>query len=421
MRHTTRYFGLILLPFITLVLGWLLGYNQAVFNASQQTPPTTENPNKNNQKEEGGGVLPLFFQSGVARPQVDTSVFWNVWDILEKKYLNHTKFNNQKMIYGATHGMVNALDDPFTLFMDPQETKDFNSSLEGSLEGIGAELTIKNDHLVVISPLKASPAEKAGLLPGDIIYKIDDKLASSLSLVEAVKLIRGRPGTEIVLAIIRGVSSEPIEVKIVRQNIQVTSVSWELKTNNIAYLSINQFGDKTTNEFKKAVQEIMLKKPEGLALDLRFNGGGYLEGALDIASEFIEKGTVVRIETNTSTENRESRGNAHFKDLPVVVLINKGSASASEIVAGALRDYGLAYLVGETSFGKGTVQEFETLKDNSSVRYTVARWLTPKGYWVNEKGIVPDLEIKMTDEDYKTGQDPQLEVALSYLKGKVED
>lgn len=351
--------------------------------------------------------------------QADMTVFWNIWDLLEKDFIHEETLDNQKMVYGAVKGMVEALDDPYTSFMDPAETTEFDQNLNGTLTGIGTELTVKDQSLTVVTPLKDSPAEKAGIMSGDVIYKIDGNLASEMSWFEAVMGIRGEKGTTVVLTIIREGTDDPFEVSIVRDNVSIESVTMEDEGEGIYLLNIYQFNDKTLLEFQEKVNELLLNEPKGLILDLRNNGGGYLEISVDIVSAFIVgQKEVVTIKRRDESDNETMyvNGSHLLANIPMVVLINEGSASASEIVAGALQDHKRALIMGETSFGKGSVQEVSKLSDGSSIRMTIAKWYTPNGNNIDEIGITPDIEVSYTEEDYQNGTDPQLAAANEYLK-----
>jgi len=346
----------------------------------------------------------------------DLSIFWHVWDMMSKDYIDTDELNNQKMVYGAIKGMVGSVHDPYTYFMDPDDTKEFTQNLNGQLEGIGAELTIKEGNLFVVTPLKDSPAEKAGLLAGDLIYKIDDVIANDMTLYDAVMKIRGEKGTNVILTVIRENETKPIDVSITRMDINVDSVTMESKEDGIYLLNIYKFGDKTADEFEEKIQKLVLLNPKGIILDLRNNGGGYLDVAVDIASKFIKNGKViVSIKSRNKDDNQvmKSTNDPVFPDVPVVVLINGGSASASEILAGALQDLKRGILIGEQSFGKGTVQEVTDLRDGSSIRMTIAKWYTPNDININKVGITPDIEVKFDDNN---DEDVQLSKAVEYLK-----
>ncbi|MFC1810759.1 S41 family peptidase [Patescibacteria group bacterium] len=347
---------------------------------------------------------------------VDLGLFWNVWDKLEGSYLEEGRVqNDQNLIYGSIKGLVDSLDDPYTVFMTPDETKEFEQSLNGTLEGVGIEITVEEGLLIVISPLKDSPAEKAGILPGDIIFMIDSEIAADMTLFEAIMNIRGERGTPVTLTILRENVDEPFEVTITRDTINEESVYYELMEENIAYVAISQFSDNTTEEFDKTVQNILLEDPKGLIIDLRFNGGGYLDIAVDILSEFLDGEKVaVQIVTRDEELNETIQvwDDARLPKIPIVVLVNFGSASASEILAGAIQDHKRGLVIGEQTFGKGSVQEVEVLEDGSSLRLTIAKWLTPNGRDIEEVGIVPDRIIEI---DYESEIDTQLQEAFDYL------
>ena len=351
---------------------------------------------------------------------LDLSTFWQVRNLLKDKYIHTESLKDQEMVWGATRGMVAALGDKFTEYMDPTETKDFNDSLNDQLEGIGAELTVRDGALVVVSTIKNSPAQKAGLLPDDIVYKIDTKETGDMTLYDAIKKIRGAKDTAVTLTLLRKAKDKPFDVKIIRDAITVASVTYEEVVKGIWHLSVNQFSDGTKIEFNKAINEIKLKNPKGIILDLRWDGGGYLNGAVDVLSAFFKGDThVVSIEykDKQSNEKLKTDGSAAFPDLPLVVLVNKGSASASEIVAAAIQDLKRGVIMGSVSYGKGTVQEVDPLPDGSSLRYTIAKWNAPTGRNINGIGITPDIIVEPKDEDVDKKFDRQLDEAEKYLNG----
>jgi len=355
---------------------------------------------------------------------LDFSLFWKVWQELGNSFYDPGRLNPKTMTYGAISGMVNSLNDPYTVFFNPQQTKEFENEANGTFEGIGAEIDKKNGQIVIVAPLEGTPAQKAGLRPGDQILKIDDTSTVDLSSDEAVKLIRGPQGTSVTLSILREGWDAPQEFKITRTVIIIPSLKWELKTaangDKIAYIKLYQFSQVASSDFSKVALEIIKSPAQKIILDLRDNPGGYLQVAQNITGWFIKSGTLILTEDfGEGKEKNEYRaeGNEKLLNFPIVVLINKGSASASEIVAGALRDDRGIKLIGETSFGKGVVQELENLDDGSSLKITVAKWLTPKGQSIIDKGLEPDVKIEMTDNDYKEGKDPQLDKALEVIQG----
>lgn len=369
---------------------------------------------------EGGNNVPIVSDSLKSE---NLKLLFEVWDILKNEYVEEKSIDKEKQVYGAVRGMVDSLEDPYTVFMTPDQSKEFQNNLDGNLEGIGVEVTIENQNLVVVSPIKGSPAEKANIKPGDIIYEIEGKETSQMSLYEAIMKIRGNKGTLVHLTILRKGEQDPVNVSIVRDSIQIESVSWEEKDENIAYIAINQFSDSTLTELQNAINEILLKEPKGLILDLRYNGGGYLDIAVDILGEFIEgkkKAVVIKQREESKNEDIYLEGKGHLADIPLVVLVNYGSASASEILAGAIQDYKRGIVIGEQTFGKGSVQEVITLEDGSSLRMTIAKWFTPLGRTIDHVGIQPDRLVEYTDEDVETSRDPQLEASLQYLNENSE-
>ncbi|MDP2820588.1 MAG: S41 family peptidase [bacterium] len=348
---------------------------------------------------------------------VDFSLFWDVWRILQEKYVDKSKLTAEKMVVGAISGMVESLEDPYTSFFTEQESKEILEDLSGKFEGVGMEVGIKDETIVVVAPIGGTPAQKAGILAGDKILAIDEKTTRGMALDKAVKLIRGTKGTTVKLIILRENWEESKEIKIIRDLIEIPSYKLEFKE-DIAYLRLYQFFSKTSTDFTNAVNEIVSKNPKGIILDLRDNPGGYLEVARDIASWFIEKNEVVVIEDFGNGEQKihKANGRSFLKNFPMVVIVNKGSASASEILAGALRDDRGIKLIGEKTFGKGSVQELQGLLGGSSVKITIAKWLTPKGNLIDGVGLEPDVEVKFTEEEMEQKKDPQLEKAMEIIK-----
>ncbi len=310
---------------------------------------------------------------------VDFSLFWKVWDIVKAKHIDSQDLDAQKMVYGAITGMLKATGDPYTAFFDPEENKAFSQDLGGSFEGIGAELGVKDNLLTVIAPLDSSPAQKAGLRAGDKILKIGDKIVSDMTIDESIALIRGKKGTEVKLTILPNGEKDTKEISIIRDTIEVKSVKIDYEESNIARIEITKFGENTDKEFNAAVKEVLAKNTKGIILDLRNNPGGLLDKAITIASRMIPTGKVVVSEEDAAgkKESFSTEGGDSLSSIPMVVLINGGSASASEILAGALKDDQGTTLIGEKSFGKGSVQELINLPQGSSVKVTVAKWLTP--------------------------------------------
>lgn len=374
-------------------------------------------------------------QNPPASVSVDFSLFWDVWQRIYRSYIDRATIDPQKMIWGAISGMVDALGDPYTTYLPPKDNKDFKENLGGAFEGIGAQLGMKDNRVIVIAPLKGMPAEGAGIRAGDYIMKVDNEDTTGWSVTETVNKIRGPKGTTVKLTILHENNGKAVDISIVRNTITVPSVDWWVKpvsqiteisgvsstknlpqSGTIAYIRLSQFGDNTNADWEKAVADVVAagSTVKGLVLDVRNNPGGYLEGAVWIASEFVKSGTVVSQVNSDGTRvdySVDRRGS--LLNIPMIILINKGSASAAEIVSGALRDYKRATLVGETSFGKGSVQTPEDLPDGSSVHITTGRWLLPKGDSISKKGITPDIVIA-TDAT-NASVDAQLQKAVELL------
>lgn len=352
--------------------------------------------------------------------QADFGVFWQAWDKLREKHIDGGAAKNQDLIYGAITGLANSFKDPHTVFFPPPDAKKFEEDVSGSFGGIGAEIGVREEQLVVIAPLKDSPAERAGLQPKDSILKINDEFTSGLNVNDAVKKIRGEIGTEVVLTIFRDGWEEPQEFTIVRQEIKVPTLDWDVKEGNILHIKLYSFNENAPMLFYRAMVDGLLKGAEGLVLDMRNNPGGFLEVSVNLAGWFLPRGSVVVTEDFRSEEDVVFRasGNEALKNFPVVVLVNGGSASASEILAGALRDIRGIKLVGEKTFGKGTVQELVKLKDGSSLKITIAKWLLPSGKAIEKNGLEPDFEVKISDKDKDA--DPQLLKAFEVLKTQIE-
>ncbi len=350
---------------------------------------------------------------------LDFSLFWEAWHKIQQEYVNPGDIDIQELIYGAISGMVESLEDPYTIFFNPEDTKKFLEDVGGSFEGIGAEIGIREGQLQIIAPLEGTPAQKAGLRPGDKIIKINETLTIDITIEEAVTLIRGPGGTEVCLTIMRDEWDSSKDFIIKRAVIEIPSMKWDLLEENIAFIKLYHFSEKSDQDFREMAAEILKSPAEKIILDLRGNPGGYLERAQDIAGWFLEKGQVVVIEDFGQKRKQEiykAKGNSRFSKYPMVILINRGSASASEILASALRDNRGIKMIGETSFGKGSVQKLEQLIDGSSLKITVANWLTPKGELITDKGLEPDIKVEMTEQDYEQDRDPQLEKAIEIIK-----
>ena len=353
----------------------------------------------------------------------DFSLFWKVWNLLEKKYVDADKLTSQELLYNSIKGMLWATEDPYTVFMDPKEVKEFNSDIEGKFEGIGAEVGIKQGILTIIAPLQDSPAEKAGLMAGDKVLKINGESTAEMSIDRAVNKMRGKEGTDVKLTVFRNNGEDKTkEITITRGIIEVKSVTFEIKNGNIPYFKIVRFGDNTMKNFKALTKKIP-QDSAGVILDLRNNPGGYLDAAVEMSSLILPKGDIVVIEKDRGGKEDKLYSFGYKNILnkkKIIILINRGSASASEILAGALRDNAKdrVTIIGEKSFGKGSVQEFINLPDNSAAKITVAKWLTPNGEQINKKGIAPDIKVELTNDDYENNRDPQLDKAIELLKKK---
>lgn len=368
---------------------------------------------------------------------VDFSQFWTVWQKLQEDYYDKSKLDPQKMLNGAIEGMVGSLGDPFTIYLPPTQNDNFKKGLAGQFSGIGAELGIKDKSIIVISPLDGSPAQRGGIKAGDVILEVDGIDTAGWSLSQAVEKIRGPKDTFVTLTVLHRSENKPTEIKIKRDVITVKSVSgWVKKINDIegikdadlkkadasvAYIRLSQFGDNTNKDWLALVEKLQIDMQKqnnlkGIVFDLRNNPGGYLTDAVFIASEFIRRGQVVVIEDTGVLDRRTlnvARDGKFVNNPPVIVLINKGSASASEIVAGALYNHSRATLVGETSFGKGTIQQAEDLGNGAGIHVTIAKWLTPNGTWVNGTGLTPDVAVALDSKDQ--AHDTQLEKAVAEL------
>ncbi|QQG42337.1 MAG: S41 family peptidase [Candidatus Giovannonibacteria bacterium] len=377
------------------------------------------------------GVVNTTPQIGTDREEVDFSEFWHAWNIAEGKFVDIDKVKRKEMIYGAIAGMVKSLGDPYTVFFAPEENKIFKSDIKGEFEGVGMEIAIRREVLIVVAPLKSTPAEKAGIKAGDKILKIDDRITSDLSVERAVGLIRGPKGTKVKLTILRNGEDESRIIEITRDVIKIPVVDTGTKTagagrggegerdlGDIFIIKLYNFSENSPGKFRDALREMLEKGRTKLIIDLRNNPGGYLEAAVDMASWFLPQGEVVVQEDFGGKSEKiihRSRGYYVFKNTPIVILVNQGSASASEILAGALRDHSIAKLVGERTFGKASVQELVPLTADTSLKVTIAKWLTPKGQSISEGGLAPDIEVKVTKEDTNTGRDPVMERAVEIL------
>lgn len=366
-------------------------------------------------------------------PKADMSMFWDVWSRLEKNYLDKKAIDPKKMVYGAISGMTAALDDPYTSFFPPVENKRSKEDLSGEFAGVGIQLGFVDKTLAVMSPLPGNPAQRAGIKAGDLILHIKDeakeidKDTNGINLVDAVEYIRGKKGTSVILTIYHEKDAKPKEITLVRDTINVPSVelTWVGPTSPkaskgaIAQIKVNRFGDKTLEEWDKAVSEYINKQGVGVILDLRNNPGGYLQRAIDLGSEFIADGTIVVQEGVDKTENFGVDRSGRLIGTPLVVLVNRGSASAAEILSGALKERLGVKLVGEKTFGKGTVQEVLDLAGGAGIHITIAKWNLPSGKNIHKEGIEPDVKIEYEPDEKNPLKDNQLEKAIEVLNGVI--
>ncbi len=411
---------LVLIILISFLVGYYFGVNKVKLDWKNYKPSLTVT-----NKEPS-----LYLSSN----SVDFSLFWTVWQKLENNYYDKSKLDAKKMLNGAIGGMVQSVGDPYTLYLPPSQNNDFKQGLAGQFSGIGAELGLRDKQIIVIAPITGSPAQKSGIEAGDAIVKVDGEITIGWTLPQAVEKIRGEKGTQVTLTIMHKNSEKEQVIKITRDIITVKSVDgWVKKAKDIkgvsgldlqeievGYIRLSQFGDSTNKDWFSLVNALNLqlknKNVRGLILDLRNNPGGYLTDAVFISSEFLKKRTPVVIEDNGRQEKMTLSVSRRglLTDIPLIVLINKGSASASEIVSGALRDNKRAILLGENSFGKGTIQQADDLGNGAGLHITIAKWLTPNSTWVNGVGLKPDISVLATDPK-DPSHDLQLEKAVKEL------
>lgn len=395
-----RFFITLLIGIIFFYGGYYLGKRGYVFEV-RKNPPKIEVVNRypNDKK-------------------VDFKQFWDVWDMINKSYLERP-VDAQKMVNGAISGMVASLGDPYTSYLPPEVNKTMSNALNGKYEGIGAELGLKDNQLIMVAALDGSPAKAAGLKAGDKIIKIDTIGTSGITLTEAVSKIRGAASTTVVLNI-QTDDQAPRDVALTRGIINVASVTWQDKGNGIAYIRISRFGGDTNEEWSKAVSEINVKMTQlsSVIVDVRGNPGGYLQSAVYIAEDFFRNKPVVFEEMPTGEQlPLMAKRVGSLTEVPTVfVLIDSGSASASEILAAALRENINAKLIGVKSFGKGTIQDASDFSDGAGVHITIAKWLTPNKEWIHKIGLEPDVKIERTDDDLNKNVDPQLDKAIDLAK-----
>ncbi|HSX18964.1 MAG TPA: S41 family peptidase, partial [Candidatus Saccharimonadales bacterium] len=359
-------------------------------------------------------------QSVPKNQNIDFSLFWQVLDSLPKTYYDKTAIDGQKILYGAISGMVKSLGDPYTAFLDPKQNSEIKGELSGSYEGVGMELGFNKDkRLTVMSPISGTPAEKAGILPKDLILKIDNKDTFDMTLPQAVDLIRGAAGTSVKLTLAHDGSTDTYQVEVARAKITIKSVDLSFKNDakghKVGIIKVKTFGETTDGEWDEAVNQIQLQGAKAVVVDMRNNPGGLFTSAIHLGSEFIS-GTIVKQQSadgNIKSFSADHQG--ELSKIPMVVLVNGGSASAAEIFTGAIQDNKRGKIIGELTFGKGTVQDAVDLPGGSGLHVTIAKWLTPNGTWVHTVGIKPDIEVKLTSDDVKAGNDPQMDRALQEL------
>jgi len=401
---------------VVLILGGFVGGFE--LGKSQQTPGAAkpgEVTNKN--------APPKYASKDVSFDQ-----FWQVWDILKNEYLRKPVID-PTLFYGSIKGMVASLGDPYSSYFDPDEAASFQSQLSGTFDGIGAEIGFKDMQMTVMAPLPGTPAAKAGLKAGDAILKINGEDTTNMALDIAITKIRGPKGTTVTLNIDRAGVEEPFDVTITRDTITVDSVKWKMVDDQgkdtdgnkgIAVITISEFNQDTVKEFDAAIRDLLLRDAKGIVIDLRGDPGGYLDAAVEVPRDWIgDQPVVIQRKSDGSEESMSPTLKPNHLDLPTVILVDKWSASAAEIVTGAMQDYGKATVIGETTFGKGSVQEYiDSFPDGSALKLTVAEWLTPKGRSIDKKGITPDVAVSISDDDIKAGKDPQLDKALELINNK---
>ncbi len=377
----------------------------------------------------GADTITNYRLTGLLQPEektedLDFTLFWNVWDILENHYVD-SNVDEKQMFEGAIKGMVSSLEDPATLFYSSEETSEYDRITAGNFEGIGAELGYRNNQVIINSPIKGFPAFDAGVRAGDLIVEIDGVSTEGMDILEAVMKIRGEKGTDVVLKLLSLGESEPHYTTITRGTIHVDSVAWSMKENNVAVIELSRFTEDTLANWMslwdKTVDEVVAQNPDKLILDLRGNTGGYFDAAIWAASDFLPKGSVVSYQKDRDGNNEvfSVKRDGKLLDIPMIILIDQGSASASEILAGALKHYSRGTIIGEESYGKGTAQQILNLEDGSTLHITTQKWLLPDQSWINhENKITPDIKVEFPREDFEKGLDPQMDKALEEIKSK---
>ncbi len=357
-----------------------------------------------------------------ATSTADFATFWEAWQVINENYLKADNVSNLDKVRGATAGLVQSLGDPYSEYFDPKSAQSFKEDVQGSFSGIGAEIGVRDNQLIVVAPLKGTPAEQAGLKPKDKILLIDATSTENIGVEKAVSLIRGKENSTVKLTILRDGWDKPKEIPITRKTVEAPTLDFKMVGGNIAYVQLYQFNANAERLFWNATQKAALAHAQGMILDLRGNPGGYLDVAVGLSGMFVPRGTVVVKEEGRDgvlLDTLRADGDEALVHMPVVILIDKGSASAAEILAGALRDIRHTKLVGETSFGKGTVQQFMDLHDGSVVKLTIAHWVLPSGRILDHDGLKPDYEVKLSDDDVEKKRDPQLDKAIQVMKEEI--
>lgn len=367
----------------------------------------------------------LFGRDKAPAENADLTEFWRVWNLMEEKYAEATSTESvsaEDRIRGAIKGLVEAYGDPYTVYLPPVDAEQFEADISGNFSGVGMEVGLRDSLVTVIAPLPETPAERAGLLPGDVLVRIDDKSTEGMGVDEAVRIIRGEKGTEVVFSVYREGETEFKTITVVRDNISIPTVKTE-QVDDTFIIALYSFNAIAEDKVSEALLEFERSGADKLILDLRGNPGGYLQGAVEIAGNFLESGKVVVREQESSGEEKVFRSRGQLKRTynkeNLVVLVNGGSASASEILAGALKDHGVATIIGETTFGKGSVQELVPLDGGASLKVTIARWLTPNGLSISHEGLVPDIVVELTPENREAEVDTQKDAAIKFLHGET--
>lgn len=431
VKDMLRLLAIALLVTVVAGVAYLVGFGSGYYAASLTSPAVVAQEAPTRPVAERTPTPPPPPTRSPARatptPFADTSddeqqafkIFWEAWNLLKEEYYGELP-DAQKMPRAAIRGVLSTLDDKNTGLIEPEISKIINQDSSGSFEGIGATVRVNEDNkLEIVRPFSAQPADKAGVKAGDIVIAVDGRSIEGFSVYEAVAVIRGPAETKVKLTIVRAGDPKPFDITVTRAKITIPIVQSKMLEGNIAYVSLFDFSTLATDQLNGEIQTLLAQKPKGLILDLRDNPGGYLQQAIQVADIFLDAGVIAtEKDKNGDGETFRSGPKGIAQDIPLVVLVNGGSASASEIVAGALQDRGRAKLIGETTFGKGSVQLPHSLSDGSELRVTVAHWFTPNGRQIHGKGLTPDVVVALTEDDAQAGRDPQLDRAVQFLLGK---